>query len=71
MRSRSGGIRAACAPPPHFLKCCQLFTMHAFLTVAQGLSKFVTCFYGDAYANCFASLPEKVDAMFLDLPKPW
>lgn len=45
--------------------------MHAFLTVAQGLSKFVTCFYGDAYANCFASLPEKVDAMFLDLPKPW
>jgi hypothetical protein len=38
---------------------------------AQGLSKYVTCFYGDAYANCFERLPEKVDAMFLDLPKPW
>ncbi len=37
----------------------------------QGLSKFVTCFYGDAYANCFSSLPHRVDAVFLDLPKPW
>jgi hypothetical protein len=39
--------------------------------VAQGLTPFVTCFYGDAYANCFALLPAKVDAIFLDLPKPW
>ena len=38
---------------------------------SQGLAAHVTCLYGDAYANCFACLPEKVDAMFLDLPKPW
>lgn len=49
-----------------------VFILPAFFIVdSQGLAKHVTCFYGDAYANCFACLPEKVDAMFLDLPKPW